>query len=487
LKTPLLKENRGRGLFFVLLISSLAIAALDIGTASAQSETIEVTVDSQPRMTSILVDNVIYLPSQLPVKFSWEQDSTHTIAVPAMSSYEGTGKRYDFVQWNDLSPSLSRTIEASEDMPVKDFIAILKTRYLVMLYSDYGSPSGAGWYDEGATAELRIAPSEAFVETTPGKIRQAFAGWSTGYKPASLANYVEVSGPTVVLANWKEQYMLSVASAITPGSGSGWYDSGAIARASVPATVELAEQGIKYSFKEWQAFGSDRFVSDRTHQSTDVVVDGPVTLSPQWNELYLVEIDSNIGNPTGQDYYAAGDIASITIDPIYETEPGKTRFILSGWEGAELDISASNSFEIRVDGPVSLKPVWTEQHHIKVNSMYGMVEGGGWHDEGSQAALKLQSREVETGLGKKAEFAGWSTMSQGSALSSAGEYKIDSVSGPVEVTAIWNSNDGTQLSLIIAALAAVAVTGALTVIINLRRRKIVQPDKRSPDNWRVRG
>jgi hypothetical protein len=41
--------------------------------------------------------------------------------------------------------------------------------------------------------------------------------------------------------------------------------------------------------------------------------------------------------------------------------------------------------------------------------------------------------------------------------------------------------------LIIAALAAVAVTGALTVIINMRRRKIVQPDKRSPDNWRVRG
>jgi hypothetical protein len=404
-----------------------------------------------------------------------------------MSSYEGTTKRYDFVQWNDLSPSLTRTIEVSDDMPVKNFIAILKTRYLVTLYSDYGSPSGAGWYDEGSTAELRIASAEEFVETTPGKIRQAFAGWSTGYKPSSLTNYVDVTGPTVVLVNWKEQYMLSVASAISPGSGSGWYDDGAIARASVPGTVELAEQGIKYSFKEWHVVGSDRFVSDRGHQSTDVAMDGPITLSPQWNELYLVEIESNIGSPMGQDYYPAGDVATITIDPIYETEPGKTRFVLSGWEGVELDAPASNSFELKVNEPKTLKPIWTEQHNVKANSMYGMVEGGGWHDQGSQATLKLQNREVETGLGKKAEFVGWSIAGQSSALSATDEYAIDYVSGPVEVTAVWNSNDGTQLSLLTAALAAVVVTAALTVIINSRRKKVVQQDRRSPDNWRVRG
>jgi hypothetical protein len=134
LKTPLLNESRGRGLFFVLLVSSLAVLSLDNGPAAAQSGAIEVTVDSQPRMTSILVDNVIYLPSQLPVKFNWEPHSTHTVTVPSMSSYDGTAKRYEFVQWNDLSPSLSRTIEVSEDMPVKNFIAILKTKYLVTLY-----------------------------------------------------------------------------------------------------------------------------------------------------------------------------------------------------------------------------------------------------------------------------------------------------------------------------------------------------------------
>ena len=30
----------------------------------------------------------------------------------------------------------------------------------------------------------------------------------------------------------------------------------------------------------------------------DVIMNGPVTLSPQWNEKYFVEIDSNIGIPT---------------------------------------------------------------------------------------------------------------------------------------------------------------------------------------------
>jgi hypothetical protein len=354
------------------------------------------------------------------------------------------------------------------------------------IYSDYGSPSGAGWYKEGTTAEVRIDPSQTSVETVPGKVREMFVGWSTGHKPASLTNYVDVTGPIVVLANWKEQYMLDISSAITSGSGSGWYDNGAVAKASVAQAIEAPDQGRKYSFKEWQVLsGSDQAISDKTYHTTEIVMNSPHTLAPQWNELYYVGVDSEIGNPTGQEYYSRGDIAMIAIDPIYETDPGKSRLILSGWEGLQLSAPTSNSLEIKVHEPIVLKPIWTEQHYVKVNSLYGMVEGSGWYDEGSPAILKLQTRSIDTGFGKKAEFVGWSSVMD-SQNSQSGEYRIDSVQRPTEVNVVWSSNDATQLALIVSAFAAIGVTALFTVIINKRKKRNMPHDKGATYNWRVR-
>jgi hypothetical protein len=118
----------------------ISFTLIGFSSAHAQSSTVEVTIDAQPRMISIIVDTVIYLPSQLPVKFSWDENSVHSVVIPAVSSYEGTAKRYDFDQWNDMSPNLSRSIKAEDDMPVKNFIAILETKYLLTVYSDHGSP-----------------------------------------------------------------------------------------------------------------------------------------------------------------------------------------------------------------------------------------------------------------------------------------------------------------------------------------------------------
>jgi len=448
-------------------------------TAHAQQANVEVTIDSEPRTSSIVVDGVIYMPSQLPATFSWEEDSTHTIGIPLASTLEGSAKRYDFVQWNDQSTSLTRSIKVTDDMPLKHFIALFQTKYLLTIYSDHGSPSGAGWYDEGSTAELNIAANEVFIETTPGKVRAAFTGWSSGYMPTSHKNYVDMNGPTVVLANWKDQYRLDVISAVAPASGKGWYDSGAIARIGVPGTVELADEGRKYTFKEWQVIGDgSQAISDRTHESTEVIMDGPQTIAPLWNEMYLVRIDSSIGNPSGTGYYSEGETAGITIDPIYETEVGKFRFVLSGWEGIKLDDPSSSSFSITVEKPLIVKPLWTKQYFIKANSVYGLVEGSGWYDEGSTATLSLQSMTVDTGLGKHAGFAGWSTGDpQSTTFSQSDQYTIESMNGPMEITAVWRADDTVQLVLIVGAVAAAAAAAFFTFMVNVRKRKSIQQTK----------
>ncbi len=472
------------GILSLLFIFSSALMLLGSSqtgerTAYAQQANVEVTVDAEPRTSSIVVDGVIYMPSQLPATFSWEDGSTHTMGIPSASTLEGSAKRYDFVQWNDQSPGLTRSIRVTDDMPLKHFIALFQTKYLLTIYSDHGSPSGAGWYDEGSTAELTVASNEAFIETIPGKVRVAFTGWSTGYMPTSPRNYVDMNGPTVVLANWKDQYRLDVISAIAPASGKGWYDSGAIARIGVPGTVELDDDGRKYTFKEWQVIGDgSQAISDKTHESTEVIMDGPHTIAPLWNEMYLVRIDSNIGNPSGAGYYSEGETASITIDPIYETEAGKSRFVLSGWDGIQLDDPSSSTFSVAVGEPLVLKPLWTQQFFVKANSVYGMVEGSGWYDEGSTATLRLQSRTIDTGLGKNVGFTGWSTGDpQLATFSQSDHYTIESVGGPEEITAVWRADDSVQLVLIVGAVAAAAITAFFTFAINMRKRKSVQQAK----------
>ena len=479
---PLLTGRAGGVLSFLFIFSSalmlLGFPQTGERTAYAQQANVEVTVDAEPRMSSIVVDGVIYMPSQLPATFSWEDGSTHTIGVPSASTLEGSAKRYDFVQWNDQSPSLTRSIKVTDDMPLKHFIALFQAKYLLTIYSDHGSPSGAGWYDEGSTAELNMAESEVFIETIPGKERVAFTGWSTGYMPTSPRNYVDMHGPTVVLANWKDQYRLDVISAVAPASGKGWYDNGAIARIGVPGTVELDEEGRKYTFKEWQVIGDgSQAISDKTHESTEVIMDGPHTIAPLWNEMYLVKIDGSIGNPSGAGYYNKGETASITIDPIYETEVGKSRFVLSGWDGIQLDDPTSSTFLTTVEEPLVLKPLWTKQYFVKANSVYGMVEGSGWYDEGSTASLSLQSRTLDTGLGKSVAFAGWSTGDPQLALLQSEQYTIESVGGPEEITAVWRADDTVQLVLIVGAVAAAAITAFFTFVINMRKRKSVQQSK----------
>jgi hypothetical protein len=131
-----------------------------------------------------------------------------------------------------------------------------------------------------------------------------------------------------------------------------------------------------------------------------------------------------------------------------------------------------------VQEPLVLKPLWTKQFFVKANSVYGLVAGSGWYDEGSTATLSLQSRTLDTGLGKIAGFAGWSTGDpQSITFSQSDQYTIESVGGPEEITAVWRSDDTVQLVLIVGAVAAAVIVAFFTFMINVRKRKSVQQAK----------
>ena len=466
---------------------SLAAYAADDGSAPENDQRISVSFDSHPKISSIVVDGIIYLPSQQPVPFSWLAGSVHTFGILSKEPvYESSNTRYVFDQWNDFDRGTPRTIEASDAIAGRQFIALFKQQHLLTVVSDYGVTSGAGWYDAGSTAEVKLQSSDT-IEVTPDKVRMIFSGWNTGYAPRNPTNIVEMDMPAVVIAGWQEQYRLQVVNPeIGDGyvSGSGWYDKGTPATISAKDVADLPEQGRRLSFMQWDGAAGDNElvaeISNKFSSTATVIVNAPYVISPEWGELVHVRVNSDIGNPAGEGYYEKGAVATVSIDPFYEVEPEIVRLVFSGWQTATGVISSnqdkSNSISLRVSEPVTLTPIWSKQYSVKTESAFGMVEGGGWYDEGSTAIITIPQTTVNLGLGKNAIFEGWSGDEGGTVIAQANaspdrSLAIYHIDRPYEVQASWKI-DNSLIYLLISTTFALAAGSIGYVIVTNRRRKM---------------
>jgi hypothetical protein len=111
--------------------------------------------------------------------------------------------RQIFVAWNlngqDVnSPQTTITM----DQPYTA-IAKYNKQYAVQVKSDYGNPTGSGWYDDGSTATIQVesdAPAHDAWAALGAKL--VFDHWSVGStaNPASIT----VDSPKTIVAVWRE-------------------------------------------------------------------------------------------------------------------------------------------------------------------------------------------------------------------------------------------------------------------------------------------
>jgi hypothetical protein len=134
--------------------------------------------------------------SSTPSSFLWIPGSSHSVEVPATVE-SGTGERFVFVSWNDGDTSASRTITNGGD-----YTATYKKQYKVNLVSPYGSPSGDGWYDDGAMAILSIASSDRLL------MRKVFNGWNGDVADYNVITSVKVDSIKNIEARWRTDYSL---------------------------------------------------------------------------------------------------------------------------------------------------------------------------------------------------------------------------------------------------------------------------------------
>jgi hypothetical protein len=185
--------------------------------------------------------------------------------------------RHYFTGWKGDYTGAESTSSLLIDAP-KDVTATWRNEYLLKVNSDYGSPTGAGWYKEGETAQFSVTPYIELPDT-----KHYFTGWSGSYTGTEAAASLAISEPKTVTADWRHEYLLKINSEYGQPTGAGWYKAGENAAISVEPVQGVI---IRQVFTGWSGDFTD------TKSSATVTMGSPKVITANWRtdliQLYLL-------------------------------------------------------------------------------------------------------------------------------------------------------------------------------------------------------
>jgi antitoxin component of RelBE/YafQ-DinJ toxin-antitoxin module len=108
--------------------------------------------------------------------------------------YLSNSSRLRFVGWEDSTNGTSRQIQVGGDGAVE--IAYVQ-QYFLRVYSAYGQPSSAGWYDANSSVAVLVEPP---MLTSPPVI---FSHWTGEENQSQVRTLVQMASPTAISAVWE--------------------------------------------------------------------------------------------------------------------------------------------------------------------------------------------------------------------------------------------------------------------------------------------
>ncbi|MDZ7393974.1 MAG: hypothetical protein ONB25_13880 [candidate division KSB1 bacterium] len=394
-------------------------------TLSASSQPVrQITVRTVPANLTFSIDGVNYSGQHT---FTWPQGSVHAVTV-ASPQNEAGGTRYVFSAWSDGGAQTH-----SYQVPARDdtLVATFRTQHLLTLVSLYGSATGAGWYDAGSAATFSVTTP---VSGGEGR-RFSLTGWTgsgagsyTG--PASSAT-VTMLGPITETATWHTEFFLATAASpsgggsVLPSPPGAWFDSS--------ATVSISATPAEgYAWGNWSGdiIGATNPVS--------FVLTRPSSVTANFVRLSLITIRTE---PPGLSFsadsidYASphtfawlpGSVHRVSVTSPQSGTPG-VQYLFSSW-------SDGNALTHNIVAPArddTLVARFRTQYLLTVNSAHGNPSGGGWYDQGAQAAFRVTTPDSQGG--SRHLFVRWTgdfsgTQPTGSLV----------MTGPKTVTATWRT------------------------------------------------
>lgn len=192
-------------------------------------------------------------------------------------------------------------------------------------------------------------------------IRYIFTSWSDGNPSPSRT----VSRGGAYTANYKTQYYLIVTSDHGDPAGEGWYDEGTTAQTGTAEPVITAD-GTRYIFLNWMVDGTDQ-----TGNPISVIMNSPHTASTDYKTQHYLNVESEYGDPAGEDWYDEGSTATASV-----TSPLGTliRQVFTGWSGDS--IATTSSANILMSSPKTVTANWRTDYlylYILIGGLVGLV------------------------------------------------------------------------------------------------------------------
>ena len=170
------------------------------GVATEPTQTVIVTVGSNPAGREILIDGTPYSATQT---FSWVVGTSHAVSVNSSPQNGSAGIRYAYSSWSDGGTQTHAITVPSSNTT---YTANFTTQYtLSTSVSPAGSgsinPAGANWYNGGQSVSLSATASTGYT----------FSNWSGSLTHSTNPTSITMDGPKNVTANFSQnQYTLTV-------------------------------------------------------------------------------------------------------------------------------------------------------------------------------------------------------------------------------------------------------------------------------------
>ncbi len=331
----------------------------DVVVNCGDSQSFTIVADDSCRLVSVMVDGV-NVTSQLvngvytftnvtanhTINVTFEEIPIYTIAVSANNAeygsvtgsgtyMEGTdvtitatpNNDYHFVSWDDNNTDNPRTFTATSDgVYVANFARNQHTITALASDSNFGSVSGGGTYDVGATVTLTAIPNASY----------RFLSWNDDN--TDNPRTIVVDGDSTFIASFRALYTISVIANNDEGglvSGSGIYDEGA-------EVVITATPNVGYCFIEWNDASTDTlrtitvtsdstFVADfsaTAYRAVDTTVTSYLTLDEHTfyaSGVYSYVIPSDMGCDTIVDL----TLQVLDVPETYDISPNPAKSIIS--------------------------------------------------------------------------------------------------------------------------------------------------------------
>jgi hypothetical protein len=194
---------------------------------------------------------------------------------PKIVEFEN-GTRRVFERWIGEGQGSYNGVEASPTILINSSvseIAVWRTEYYLKLETEYGKPSGEGWYNVSSIARIFIDP----VVYNSSSVRYVFQGWNNTLENGNNIT-IRVDAPMVLKADWRTEYYLNVSSEYGEVWGGGWYEKGSQASLGVKPPQSII---ISYIFEGWSG---DIHTSNL---NATVIMDGPKNAVAKWRRDYM--------------------------------------------------------------------------------------------------------------------------------------------------------------------------------------------------------